>query len=497
MATNPYEGTGDDPCSLTGNNDPLLCGTKNTNEENVMTGKVANVLNAIYGIIGVITVVFIVIGGVKYMTSQGDPGKLQHAKNTIMFSVVGLVIVLSAFAITGFALTAFGANEGGGGGGAPVVASIQITSGNTVGVGKTLQITVNIFPDYAENRTLTFKSSDTSVATVSETGLVTGVKAGTAMITASSSNGVTASTTITVKSDIKVDEIKLDPTTATVKVGETVTIKATITPEDAANETITWTSNDESVATVDDKGVVKGIKEGEAKISAAAGGKSATATITVGEKAETLAAVWEKRNYTHSNGKSFEYWVNVPEGATTGMPFVIFLHGDGEMDNANAVKNVKPVQYIHESKDFIGIAPVGKNRDWVSSGVQSAVKGLIDKNVSEFKVDTSRIYVWGFSRGAIGTWGIVNSYPSFFAAAVPVSCCGTITPSNYKGTKVYALAGSQESNYISCMQKNVDNINAAGGSAKFESVQGQNHHTITANFPYDSVINGWLLKQHK
>lgn len=91
--------------------------TKNTNEENTLMNTVGNVLNAIYGVIAVVAVVMIVIAGIKYSTSQGDPGKVQSAKNTIMYSIIGLVITISAFAITTFILSALGGNSGGGGGG--------------------------------------------------------------------------------------------------------------------------------------------------------------------------------------------------------------------------------------------------------------------------------------------------------------------------------------------------------------------------------------------
>lgn len=96
-----------DICSQTGFSDPLICGTtgSGTKEEQLM-GVVHNVLNAIYGIIGVIAVVMIVIAGVKYTTSQGDPGKVQSAKNTILYSIIGLVIAIMAFAITNFIINA-------------------------------------------------------------------------------------------------------------------------------------------------------------------------------------------------------------------------------------------------------------------------------------------------------------------------------------------------------------------------------------------------------
>ena len=74
--------------------------------ESDMQDVVRNVLSAIFGFIGIIAAVMIIIGGVKYSTSAGDPGKVQSAKNTIMFSIIGLIVALSAFAITNFILGA-------------------------------------------------------------------------------------------------------------------------------------------------------------------------------------------------------------------------------------------------------------------------------------------------------------------------------------------------------------------------------------------------------
>ena len=74
--------------------------------ENGLMTVVGNVLNAIYGIIAIVAVVMIVIAGIKYSTSQGDPGKVQSAKGTILYAIIGLVITISAFAITNFILSA-------------------------------------------------------------------------------------------------------------------------------------------------------------------------------------------------------------------------------------------------------------------------------------------------------------------------------------------------------------------------------------------------------
>jgi TRAP-type C4-dicarboxylate transport system permease small subunit len=71
-----------------------------------LTGQISLILNAVYVVIGIVAVIMIIIGGVNYATSQGDPTKIKKAKDTILYGIVGLVIVLMAFAITAFVLGA-------------------------------------------------------------------------------------------------------------------------------------------------------------------------------------------------------------------------------------------------------------------------------------------------------------------------------------------------------------------------------------------------------
>lgn len=88
------------------NLDPSFSELCDQHGEDDLMNTVGNVLNAIYGIIAVIAVVMIVIAGIKYSTSQGDPGKVQSAKGTILYAIIGLAITISAFAITNFILSA-------------------------------------------------------------------------------------------------------------------------------------------------------------------------------------------------------------------------------------------------------------------------------------------------------------------------------------------------------------------------------------------------------
>ena len=105
MAGLPLSGAAyaDSPCDHMDKKDPnygLICGGNKTEDDAIKT--VSNILNAIYIVAGVIAVVVIIIGGVSYITSQGDSVKLTRAKNTILYAVIGLIVTLSAFAITLF-----------------------------------------------------------------------------------------------------------------------------------------------------------------------------------------------------------------------------------------------------------------------------------------------------------------------------------------------------------------------------------------------------------
>ncbi len=67
---------------------------------------IQNIFNGIYGIAAIVAIAFIIIGAVNYIMSSGDPSKVAKAKNTIMYSVIGLVIVVLAAAITAFVIQA-------------------------------------------------------------------------------------------------------------------------------------------------------------------------------------------------------------------------------------------------------------------------------------------------------------------------------------------------------------------------------------------------------
>ncbi len=66
--------------------------------------KIIDILNAVIAVLGIVAVIVIIIGGVGYMTSSGDAGKVKKAKDTILYGVIGLVIVALSFAIVNFVI---------------------------------------------------------------------------------------------------------------------------------------------------------------------------------------------------------------------------------------------------------------------------------------------------------------------------------------------------------------------------------------------------------
>ena len=135
-----------------------------------------------------------------------------------------------------------------------------------------------VSPDDATDKTINWSSSNVSVVRVDQNGAVAAEGAGTAVITASAG---TKSATCTITVTIPVESISLNMTERTIKVNETVLLKAEINPSDATTKSIQWSSSDVSIASVGSNGMVKGLKEGVATITASADGKSTSCTITV------------------------------------------------------------------------------------------------------------------------------------------------------------------------------------------------------------------------
>ncbi len=156
-------------------------------------------------------------------------------------------------------------------------------------IDSTFQLTATVEPADATNKNVTWKSCADSVATVDATGLVTGVAAGTAQIVVTTEDGnFTDTCVVTVEENsVAVTDVSIDGAVDTLFVSETthetVQLTANLQPADATNQNVSWASSDDSVATVDNNGLVTAVAAGNVSITVTTedGGHTASCEIVV------------------------------------------------------------------------------------------------------------------------------------------------------------------------------------------------------------------------
>jgi uncharacterized protein YjdB len=200
------------------------------------------------------------------------------------------------------------------------VASVAVTPGTaSITVGHTTQLSATTLDSGGATltgRSMTWASSDPSVATVSATGLVTGVGAGTATVTATSEGQVGTSTITVAPSTVAVASVTMSKSSATLATGETLQLVATA--KDASGNTltgrtVTWTSSSSAVASVSSSGLVQAITVGSTSVKATIDGVSGTTAITDTATASTSGGSTGGGTTTTHAG----YYVS-PTGSSSG-----------------------------------------------------------------------------------------------------------------------------------------------------------------------------------
>ena len=272
-------------------------------------------------------------------------------------------------------------------------------------------LTATVDPSDASDKTVTWKSSDASIAAVDANGKVTFVAAGTATITATATNGTddtaddkTATCEVTISAKkVNVESVKLDQPTLTATVGDAaVTLTATVTPDDATDKTVKWTSSNESVATVAD-GVVTFVAAGTATITATApNGTDDTADDKTAECAVTVNAAAAKVTTapTATTG-------TIAAGSTTALVTAGVADG-GTMMYQATITNTKPTS----TTGFSATVPKAEGR---AAGTY---------------------YVWYYAKAdathvdseisATGIAVTITAKPSATVTTVPMATTGTI-----------------------------------------------------------------------
>ncbi len=171
---------------------------------------------------------------------------------------------------------------------------ISPTGPQTLQPGEELQLTATISPENATNQSVIWSSDDRDIAMVDATGLVKAIDEGVAIITASIGK-LTATCKLTVAREIiEVTSVEITlEGPITITEGEELQLTATVAPENATNKEVTWSSSDNTIATVSETGLVTAIAAGEATITASAGEASDEIVITVEQPSTPVVTVPE------------------------------------------------------------------------------------------------------------------------------------------------------------------------------------------------------------
>lgn len=223
--------------------------------------------------------------------------------------------------------------------------SIEIT------VGETLKLIATVAPDNADNPAVAWTSSDPGVASVQD-GIVTAHKEGRAKITVRTNDGgKTATCDVTViPKTYPVESVSLDKTSYEMAIGDEVTLTATVTPDNATNKSVTWSSSDIAVATVDN-GKVTAVSPGEATITVTTedGGKTAICKVTV--KADPVVFALDKVTAATA---SFSGHLNVP---AADLPYcqITVYYSDDETFNINDALSASVTSFDSEQNFTISL----------------------------------------------------------------------------------------------------------------------------------------------
>lgn len=208
----------------------------------------------------------------------------------------------------------------------------------TLDVGKSKKMPATVYPQTAKDKTVTYTSSNKAVATVTSAGKIKAKAPGTAIITATPKIGG-ASAKCTVKVIQPVSGIKLNKKSLVLKVGSGHQVFAEITPKNASVKTVTWTSSNKKVATVDKTGIIRGVAPGTVTISVKSNNglmDSCDVTIVqVPKKTKIKSLKSEKNTVTLEWSKAKE------------------VSGYEIYRSVNSSKEYKKVKTIHGNKTFV------------------------------------------------------------------------------------------------------------------------------------------------
>ena len=256
----------------------------------------------------------------------------------------------------------------------------------TLKVNEVATLVATVLPDNATDKTIEWTSFDNDVVEVAR-GRLLAHKAGDAVITATAKDGQGAKATVTVKVIVEAESVEVSGAKH-VAINGTVTFAATVAPENATDKTVTWTTDNDKIATVDKNGVLTGVAEGKVVVTATtANGKTATATVYV-----TKVAI---------DGTQDEVYNTVDAFATNGEDIVtvkdVVLFGDKGLYMFADITD----KFVGKNSHMECVLTFG---DTVADGKTFQVRLYANGSIRAFKYDSTIVnsnvnWKWGEDKG--------------------------------------------------------------------------------------------------
>ena len=347
-------------------------------------------------------------------------------------------------------------------------------------VGSSTKLTATVLPENASNKNVVYSVDDESILSVNQDGNVTGLSLGTATVTVTTEDGgFSASAEITVM-PVRVTGVGISPEAASVDLGRTIQLTASITPSNATNKNLSWSVSDETIISVDGQGTVTGLSFGTATVTVTAedGGFSDSAEITVCyAPANTWTAIGEEfsRFYGCFDGNGYAVrgiYINTQES---------YQGLFGNRHSGSIIANLGVAEsYIYGNKYVGGV--VGYNFGTVTNCYNAgnvngnkSVGGVIGFNNSYSITDC---YNTGSVTGGERVGGVVGGNSGVVTECYNIS---NVTGEYYVG----GVVGFNYSSVTDCY--NTGNIT---GNESVGGVVGCNLGTVTGCYNEGSVTGG-------
>lgn len=256
----------------------------------------------------------------------------------------------------------------------------------TLKVNEVATLVATVLPDNATDKTIEWTSSDNDVVEVAR-GRLLAHKAGDAVITATAKDGQGAKATVTVKVIVEAESVEVSGAKH-VAINGTVTFAATVAPENATDKTVTWTTDNDKIATVDKNGVLTGVAEGKVVVTATtANGKTANISVYV-----TKVAI---------DGTQDEVYNTVDAFATNGEDIVtvkdVVLFGDKGLYMFADITD----KFVGKNSHMECVLTFG---DTVADGKTFQVRLYANGSIRAFKYDSTIVnnnvnWKWGEDKG--------------------------------------------------------------------------------------------------